>query len=327
MFDEDIKLIERVRLSLFDLKPKKVLVEIYRMYNDYLSKFFVNGQPVSDYFDRIGCPICSDRNTNELMELDKIHYHRCNSCGAVYTPDMLKNEILMEMYASGAYQDYFNKLVLQGQEIRKDTLELRKCRQISSFFKNPGKILDVGCGSGSLLKVCKENGWEVYGIDPSEGAVKTAKEKYDISVEKGFFEDYESSHKFNCISIVGIEHLQAPMSAIKKAHSLLDDSGILFFEVPSADCFLLNYVKRFPFDVTRYIEAGRHYLFLGQETIHHICNTYGYELMHIESNGLDIDTIIFDDLEDGMKEKMLNIQEIINEMLLGDHYRVYLKKK
>jgi len=260
------------------------------------------------------------------MVLDNIDYHQCDQCGSVYTPAMLKDEILMEMYASGAYQEYFKKLVLQGQEIRKNTLELRKCRQVSSFFKQPGRLLDVGCGSGSFLKVCQEQGWEVHGIDPSEGAVKTAKEKYDLDVYQGFFENYEPGVQFDCIVIVGIEHLQDPMGCLEKANRLLNPGGVIFYEVPSADCFLFNYVKKFPFDVTRYIESGRHYLFFSQKTIKHICHKFGLELQYIESNGLDIDTIVFEELSDELTEKMLNIQEIINAMLLGDHYRVYMRK-
>jgi len=326
MFKEDINNIERVRLSLFDLKPKTVLNDIYNMYNEYLSQFFEDGEPIPEYFNKVNCPICGDKKTKQILVLDNIRYHECDTCHSVYTPDMLKDEILMDMYSSGAYQEYFKKLVLQGQDLRKNTLELRKVRQLSSFFSKPGKILDVGCGSGSFLKVCQEHGWDVYGIDPSDAAVKTAKEKYDLDITKGFFEDYKSDEKFNCIVILGIEHLQDPYGSLKKAHELLEDGGVVFFEVPSADCYLLNYIKKYPFDVTRYIESGRHYLFFSQQTINYICRSLGYELLHIDSNGLDVDTIIFDDVGSELKEKLLNMQEIINSMLLGDHYRVFMRK-
>jgi len=327
MFNEEIALIERIRLGLFMLKPKQALVQIYTLYNEFLEKFFIDGDPNMEHFKKICCPVCSSRICKEVLVLDNISYEECDGCGVVYTPLMLKDEILMNMYEAGTYQEYFKSLVLQGAELRKNTLELRKCRQVSSFFREPGKILDVGCGSGSFLKVCYENGWSVLGIDPSSGAVKAAKEKYDINVIKGFFEDYQTDCKFECITFVGIEHLQDPIGALKKARSMLSEDGVIFYEVPSADCFLMNYIKRFPFDATRYIEAARHYLFFSRKTIEYICLKYQFELLYVETNGLDIDTILFEDLNEELTSKVLNIQETINSMELGDHYRVYLKKK
>jgi SAM-dependent methyltransferase len=326
MFDEDIGRIERIRLRLFDLKPKDVLQEVYQMYNNYLSEFFDKGIPRQEYFDLVDCPVCGSSNHTEVLKLDNISYSECDTCHSIYTPHMLKDEILMNMYSSGAYQQYYNKLVLSGQGLRKDTLELRKCRQISSFFKKPGRLLDVACGSGSFLKVCQENGWDVAGVDPSDAAVETARQKYNLEIHKGFFENFESAEKFDCITIIGIEHLQDPMGCLRKAHSLLNEGGIVFYEVPSADCLLLNYVKKFPFEVTRYIESGRHYLFFSRDTMRYIGDEIGFAPLHLETNGLDIDTIIFEDLDEVLTEKLLNLQETVNAMLLGDHYRVIMRK-
>jgi 2-polyprenyl-3-methyl-5-hydroxy-6-metoxy-1,4-benzoquinol methylase len=41
----------------------------------------------------------------------------------------------------------------------------------------PGSALDVGCGTGTLAFLLEEQGWQVAGIDASEGMVRAAKEK------------------------------------------------------------------------------------------------------------------------------------------------------
>lgn len=107
-------------------------------------------------FTFVKCPVCNDDRTTFEFELDRIEYERCKTCSAVYTPKMLNDDILREMYSSGVYQKYFNTLVKQGQYFRKGALEKRKCEQACSFFDGPGKILDLACGSGSFLSVCKK---------------------------------------------------------------------------------------------------------------------------------------------------------------------------
>ena len=46
----------------------------------------------------------------------------------------------------------------------------------------------------------------------------------------------------------------------------------------------------------------------------------------IESNGLDIQTILLEEFDTRTTDKILNIQDTLNDLLLGDHYRVFLKK-
>lgn len=328
MFNEDISKIERIRLKLFDLKPKDVLLKVHNFYLEYLKNYFSSGDThLDENFTHVCCAVCGEGETQYEFELDNIEYHRCVGCGAVYTPKMLKEEILKEMYASGAYQEYFKGLILPKQDLRKNVLEERKCRQVSSFFKGPGKILDIGCGSGSFLDVCRGHGWEVFGVDPSEGAVSTAYENYGIKVIQGYFEDVDFDvGSFDCISIVGIEHLQDPFGSLKRASNFLREDGILFFEVPSADCFLYEYAKRFPLIAPRYFEPGRHYLFFSKETINYIAAQLNLKVEYIESNGLDLETIVLTELDDEISAKILNMQEVLNSMSLSDHYRVYLRK-
>jgi SAM-dependent methyltransferase len=326
MFNKDITQIPRVRLKLFDLKAKDALIEVYNLYQRFLKPFYSDTS--NKHFNYISCPICLGNDHTLHLSLDDISYHTCSHCGSVYTPKMLKDDILKEMYETGTYQQYFQKLVLPGQSIRKNTLELRKCKQISALFDKPGTLLDIGCGSGSFLKTCQEHGWKVQGIDPSQSAVENARTEYGLEVYQGTIDTFDTNDRFDCITIVGvIEHLTNPVLCLKQAERLLKPGGVIFYEVPSADCFLLNYLKHFPFSATRYIEAGRHYLFFSSKTINFICNQLRMELVHLESNGLDIETIIFrDDLDPSLTDQLLSLQETLNAMGLSDHYRIFMRK-
>ncbi len=129
MFNEDISEIERIRLNLFDLKPKQALIDTYSLYNKELEKYFTNdGKPKTEFFDTFNCPICSNHEVTMKTKIDHFAYDECTNCKSIYNKIMLKNEVLEEMYESGIYLQYFKNLVVKSQKLRKETLERRKVR-------------------------------------------------------------------------------------------------------------------------------------------------------------------------------------------------------
>ena len=66
--------------------------------------------------------------------------------------------------------------------------------------------------------------------------------------------------------------------------------------------------------------------FFSTKTFDYICDRFGFSIEMIETNGLDIETILLDDDVDSFGEKILNVQEILNTLLLGDHFRVAFRK-
>ena len=50
-----------------------------------------------------------------------------------------------------------------------------------------------------------------------------------------------------------------------------------------------------------------------------------YKLVYIETNGLDLQTVIGNTKAE-MTKKIINIQEFVDKNMLGDHYRVFFRK-
>jgi ubiquinone/menaquinone biosynthesis C-methylase UbiE len=44
----------------------------------------------------------------------------------------------------------------------------------------PGKMLDVGCGTGFILDMARNKGFEIHGVEPSEGMIEQANLKYNF---------------------------------------------------------------------------------------------------------------------------------------------------
>lgn len=103
-----------------------------------------------------------------------------------------------------------------------------------------GKVLDVGCGSGSHSLYLQKKGFEVTGLDTSEGAVATAKLRGVSDVIHSNIFDY-SGMKFdtilllmNGIGISGrlneVDRLMAHLETLLNAEGqiLLDSSDIIY---------------------------------------------------------------------------------------------------
>lgn len=101
------------------------------------------------------------------------------------------------------------------------------------------RILDVGCGGGSFLAVCRALGAEVFGVEPSEDGVATCKAS-DIPVFHGNLTEFlkTTDQKFDLITTNHVvEHHPEPTALIREMKSLLVPNGEIYIAVPNANCF------------------------------------------------------------------------------------------
>lgn len=315
---------EKIKLDLFKLKSKKDLLSVYHFFKKSTDKWFNDDKsPKSDYFHVRSCPLCRNVKTTFEFEIDNFRYHRCTNCKSLYTKPHLKDGVLDDLYSDGTYQVYQDSLVKKGSKIRKGLLEQRKHKQIASLInKKNVSLLDVGCGGGTFIDICIEKGWKAQGVDPSPEATSS----HDAKIFNGDFNQMKFEKKYDVVTFWGVlEHLSEPITAMKKAKDILKKDGIMVFEVPSADCFTARYLKKYNFSPTRYIESGRHNIFFSRKLIEQVADDLKLKLELIESNGLDIQTILLSEFEPNLTEKIINMQDVLNDSLLGDHYRVFLK--
>jgi len=319
---------KKILLNLFDLKPKKDLEGIHHHYKEKAKIWFkAKKKNISEFFYMRNCPLCESNKSREIFNIDHFIYHQCCSCDSIYAKPFPSKKLIEDLYSDGSYQIYQDVLVKKSAKIR-STTEERKYKQVKEFSnKSKLSLLDVGCGTGSFLRLCKKKGFNVTGVDPMGSNSDNLKKKSDIHVYTADFNNVSIKETFDVITFWGVlEHMIDPLEALKKATTMLKVNGIIAFEVPSSECFIGKYIQKFPFSPTRYIEGGRHNIFFSSKAIEKICESLNLEIEFIESNGLDIQTILFEELEQSLNEKVLRIQDVLNDLLLGDHYRVFLRK-
>lgn len=107
---------------------------------------------------------------------------------------------------------------------------LPKIKDILKLYKS-GKILDIGCGNGSMAIELIKQGYDVYGIDASETGINIAKRFYP---DRFFLQNINSKKlpieiehiKFDTlISTEVIEHLFDPKGYIQFCKNILFTNG------------------------------------------------------------------------------------------------------
>jgi 2-polyprenyl-3-methyl-5-hydroxy-6-metoxy-1,4-benzoquinol methylase len=125
------------------------------------------------------CPVCGNSEFAHFLTCkdytvsgEKFNIVSCEDCNFKFTNPRPEDSKLGAYYKSEDYISHSDTrkgfLAKLYHAVRNYTLK-GKLKLISKYVSR-GTILDYGCGTGTFLKVCKDNGWEVFGMEPDEGA-------------------------------------------------------------------------------------------------------------------------------------------------------------
>ncbi len=80
---------------------------------------------------------------------------------------------------------YLNGLAEAASELRRYILDMLRHGKESSARLQGKRVLEIGCGTGSLLKVLLERNYKAYGLDASPAMLKQARKKLELAGFKG----------------------------------------------------------------------------------------------------------------------------------------------
>ena len=95
-----------------------------------------------------------------------------------------------------------------------------------------GKVLDVGCGNGTLLREFVKQGWQGAGLDPSPWAVQCA-EGYEV-IQSTLHEAGLPGDHFDAVTNTAVlEHVAQPHPYVEEVLRILKPGGCAYFNVPN----------------------------------------------------------------------------------------------
>jgi len=101
-------------------------------------------------------------------------------------------------------------------------------------FLPGGSLLEVGCGSGDMLKGLADLGWQAEGIDFDTAAVESCKRK-GLNVRVGFLEHQQYPANYYDVVTMShlIEHVHEPLELLIECHRILKPDGRLSLVTPN----------------------------------------------------------------------------------------------
>jgi SAM-dependent methyltransferase len=99
----------------------------------------------------------------------------------------------------------------------------------------PGRrLLDVGVGTGLLIHLARQAGWEASGVDICAEAAERAHAEFGVPVAVGDFESAKLGGGYDAITMADVlEHSRDPRAFLARALSLLAPGGMLYVGVPN----------------------------------------------------------------------------------------------
>jgi 2-polyprenyl-3-methyl-5-hydroxy-6-metoxy-1,4-benzoquinol methylase len=99
----------------------------------------------------------------------------------------------------------------------------------------PGKLLEIGYGSGKFLHQMQELGWQVEGVDFDAKAAEAMWKKYGIKAHVGSVEGVGyADHMFDAITMNHvIEHVPNPVEVFQECYRILKPGGYLVVSTPN----------------------------------------------------------------------------------------------
>jgi 2-polyprenyl-3-methyl-5-hydroxy-6-metoxy-1,4-benzoquinol methylase len=103
--------------------------------------------------------------------------------------------------------------------------------EIIRKYINPGKVLDIGCAAGFILKGFESLGWQGYGIEPNETMANYGRSELNLDIQTGSLETYSTENKFDLITLIQvIGHLYDVDKALENISHLLNHNGLVLVE-------------------------------------------------------------------------------------------------
>ena len=111
---------------------------------------------------------------------------------------------------------------------------LREIGRMESM--SPRRVFELGCGNGSIANVLAQNGWEVFGVDPSSEGIAQANSRYpDLKLYEGSaYDDLSGQYgRFPVVtSLEVVEHVYFPRRWAASLFALLEPGGTAIVSTP-----------------------------------------------------------------------------------------------
>lgn len=187
---------------------------------------------------------------------DRFKIDLCENCGIAFTRPAPTASELARYYPAAYYRGEGRRFPALVEYVQR-SLYGRRARQVHQAHGGKGKVLDIGCGPGFLLREFRALGWDVQGTEFSEESAAHARNllKLPISVGDIVELNFDASSYDAIVMWHVLEHMRDPQRTIAEVARLLRPGGLFMCALPNFGSVeaQLTEDKWFHLDVPRHL--------------------------------------------------------------------------
>jgi 2-polyprenyl-3-methyl-5-hydroxy-6-metoxy-1,4-benzoquinol methylase len=190
------------------------------------------------------CPICGKEDfknflvvTDNAVSKESFVIVECENCSFKFTNPRPDASSIDKYYESEEYISHSNiktGIINRAYHVVRSITTKQKVELINRHAPAKGTVLDYGCGTGVFLNACKNDGWEIRGVEPNVRAREEASALTGELIAKEWEEI--AGEKFEVITLWHVlEHIHTLNETMVELINLLQEDGTLIIAVPNAD--------------------------------------------------------------------------------------------
>lgn len=190
---------------------------------------------------RISCNLCGADDAEPLARRarwgEQMHNVICRRCGLVYASPRIDRDELDQFYRRRVYPQFL------GPDGRfTDRLIQAATKEAAVTFRyfasavelRDRSVLEIGCGLGHFLALCRDAGAHVQGVELDGLYADFAETEHRLPIIRSHVESVTFERPFDVIAMFHVvEHLEDPVALLSSVQRLLAPNGRLMIEVPN----------------------------------------------------------------------------------------------
>lgn len=209
----------------------------------------------------------------------------CERCGFRSTNPRPDSRTIGRYYQSAKYishSDASSTIVERLYQVARRIGMRGKYRIVHQLHPH-GRILDIGCGTGSFLAYLMSRGYLVQGVEPDLKARERAIAEHGIPVLPSL-EQVPGFEQFQVVTLWHVlEHLPDLRSSLKRIYAQLADQGVIIIAVPDRGAWDADHYKT----AWAAWDVPRHFYHFRQKDVHALLREHGFELIQTRKMWLD----------------------------------------
>lgn len=177
--------------------------------------------------ETVVCPCGGGGSLSEVFHTSTRRYVACPVCGLVFLSPRPSSTRVEEYYR----ESYDESYGAAESSADRQPVFASVLAHLLDWRRPPGRLLDIGCGDGAFMMLCREAGWTCAGVEVSQGAAARARAKGCTVISPAEL-GQSTVGRFDAVTLVNVlEAVTDPVATVRAMTQQIKPQGIIAIRV------------------------------------------------------------------------------------------------